>query len=125
MVQKRRPPDEAVATELSGNDDLRVADTISAKLDAVAKSDTGAATIITKVARKSSDEYFQEALAFGSAGRLERAERALGAALTASPEHANVRVALVSNLVQQNRTREALGVLRDGLETTPAEPKAR
>ena len=43
--------------------------------------------------------------------------------MTANPGHADARVTLVSNLVQQNRTHDGLVVLRDGLAITPTEPK--
>ena len=123
IVQERRPPDEAVVSELPEDAGLRVAATTPATSELVGKAEAESETTFTKVASKTADEYFQQALAFSESGRLQRAERALVAALTANPGHADARVTLVSSLVQQNRTHDGLVVLRDGLAITPTEPK--
>ena len=121
-ANQRRPPDGITTTALPA--DNRLAQANAALADDNAKSPkTTEISVFRKVPSQGSADFYRDVLAFAKMGRLDKAQDALEAVLTVNPEHADARMTLVSNLVQQNRTHDALKVLREGLDIAPTEPK--
>ena len=117
---EREEPAEDTRLALPVETPLSVASTATTPLES---SELASDPVFSKVPSQSSADYYREAVAFSESGRLGRAEQALSSALVANPEHADARMLLVSNLVQQGRTRDALMVLQEGLAISPTEPK--
>ena len=120
---ERGPPDGAATTPLSAQSRIAAGNTVNHRESLSDTTELVSAHALTKVVSQSSTDYYTQAMELTEVGHVDKAEVALRTVLASEPTHADARMMLVSSLVRQTRTGEALGILKEGLRISPGEPK--